>query len=105
MASFYGNGVPTSVALASPSLYTMAYGLDGEGRPNTLADSTANQDIVTGTSFFPATMTPTVSLTGSDNDAYTIDPNTNRIDKFVFTVGSNNLTGTLNWNPNGTLGS
>lgn len=105
VASFYGNGVPTSVALASPSLYTMAYGLDGEGRPNTLADSTANQDIVTGTSFFPATMTPTVSLTGSDNDAYTIDPHTNRIDKFVFTVGSNNLTGTLNWNPNGTLGS
>ena len=26
VASFYGNGVPTSVALASPSLYTMAYG-------------------------------------------------------------------------------
>ena len=102
--SFYGNGVPSSVALASPSLYTMAYGLDGEGRPNTLTDSTANQDIVTGTTFFPATTTPTVSLTGSDNDAYTIDLNTNRIDKFVFTVGSNNLTGTLNWNPNGTLG-
>jgi YD repeat-containing protein len=105
VASFYGNGVPTSVALASPSLYTMEYGLDGEGRPNTLTDSTANQDIVTGTSFFPATTTPTVSLTRSDNDAYTIDLNTNRINKFVFTVGSNNLTGNLNWNANGTLGS
>jgi YD repeat-containing protein len=103
-ATFFGNGVAATVDLASPSLYMMTYGLDGEGRISTLTDTTASQNIVTGTTYFPATTTPTVSLTGSDNDAYTIDLNTNRIDKFVFTVGSNNLTGTLNWNANGTLG-
>jgi len=31
-AAFAANGVVTSVQLASPSLYTVTYGLDGEGR-------------------------------------------------------------------------
>ncbi len=104
VASFYGNGLPTSVTLASPSLYTMTYGLDGEGRISTLTDTTASQNIVTGTTYFPAANPAVVRLTGTDNDAYTYDSNTGRINKFVLTVGSNNLTGSLNWNPNGTLG-
>jgi YD repeat-containing protein len=103
-ATFFGNGVPATVDLASPSLYTMTYGLDGEGRMSTLTDTTANQSIVTGTTFFPAANPAVVSLTGTDNDAYTYDWNTGRMTKFVFTVGSNNLTGNLDWNPNGTLG-
>ena len=103
-ATFFGNGVPATVDLANPSLYTMTYGLDGEGRISTLTDTTASQSIVTGTTYFPAANPAVVSLTGTDNDAYTYNTNTGRMTEFVFTVGGNNLTGTLNWNPNGTLG-
>jgi hypothetical protein len=103
-ATFFGNGVPTTVDLANPSEYTMTYGIDGEGRFNTLTDTTAGQDIVTGTTYFPAANPEVVSLTGTDNNAYTYDLNTNQMTKFVFTVGSNNLTGNLHWNANNTLG-
>jgi RHS repeat-associated protein len=103
-ATFFGNGAPATVDLASPSLYTMTYGIDGEGRFNTLTDTTANQDIVTGTTYFPAANPEVVSLTGTDNNAYTYDLNTNQMTTFVFTVGSSNLTGNLYWNANNTLG-
>jgi hypothetical protein len=104
IATFFGNGVPATVDLANPSEYTMTYGIDGEGRFNKLTDTTASQDIVTGTTYFPAANPEVVSLTSTDNNAYTYDLNTNQMTKFVFTVGSNNLTGNLYWNANNTLG-
>jgi RHS repeat-associated protein len=107
IASFTGP-VLTSVQLANPSLYTMTYGLEGEGRWTTLKDTTANQDIVTGTTFFPAANPGVIKLTGTtpDNDAYTYDTNTGNVKQFVFTVGDTpaSLTGVLGWNPNGSLG-
>jgi hypothetical protein len=48
-----------------------------------------------------------VQLTGTtpDQDIYTYDPNTGRMKSFEFEIGNTpaNLTGTLNWNANGTL--
>jgi RHS repeat-associated protein len=48
-----------------------------------------------------------VQLTGTtpDQDIYHYDPNTGRMTSFEFEVGNTpaNLTGTLTWNPNGTL--
>ena len=60
-ATFFGNGVPATVDLANPSEYTMTYGIDGEGRFNKLTDTTASQDIVTGTTYFPAANPEVVS--------------------------------------------
>jgi len=106
-ATFFENGAIKAIQLASPSLYTLTYGLDGEGRWNTLTDTTASQNIVTGATFFPAANPAVIAYTGTpaDNDAYTLDSNTGRMKKFVFTVGSTpaNLTGNLTWNPNGSL--
>ncbi len=108
VATFFENGEVETLQLASPSLYTMTYGLEGEGRWNTLTDTTASTNIVTGTTFYPAHNPAVVSYTGTtpDNDAYTFDANTGRLTKFVFTVGNTpaNLTGNLYWNANGTLG-
>ncbi len=104
-ATFFGNGAPATVALASPSADTMTYTLDGEGRFNRITDATANQDIVTGTTYFPAANPEVVSLTSTDNNAYTYDWNTNLMTQFVFTVGTSNLKGVLGWNANNTLGS
>jgi RHS repeat-associated protein len=108
VATFFANGKVNTIQLANPSYYTMTYTVDGEGRWNTLTDTTAAQNIVTGTTYFPASNPAVVSLTGSDNDAYTFDTNTGRMSKYVFTAGSSTtytLTGILNWNADWTLGS
>lgn len=104
-ATFAGNGVVTSLQLANPSLYTVTYGLDGEGRWNTL--SQGSQNIVTATTYNAAGQPTYIGLTGTtpDQDDYTYDSNTGRMKTFEFVVGNtpSNLTGTLTWNPNGTL--
>jgi hypothetical protein len=109
-ASFAGDGAITSVQLASPSLYTMTWGLDGEGRSDTL--SVGSTTLVSGpTSTAPmydaGGRTINVQLTGTtpDQDIYTYDQNTGRMTGFEFEVGNTpaNLSGTLTWNPNGTL--
>lgn len=111
-ATFAGNGAVTSLQLASPSLYTITYGLEGEGRWVTLTKgSTA---VVTGPTgagmmYDAAGHVLNVQLTGTtpDQDIYTYDQNTGLMKTFEFEVGDtpSNLTGTLNWNPNGTLAS
>jgi RHS repeat-associated protein len=109
-ATFFANGNVKTVTLASPSLYEMTYAAEGEGRWSALTDTTTGQDIVKGTTFFPAVNPAVVKLTGTtpDNDTYTYDTNTGNIKQFVFTVGNSpstaSLTGTLGWNPNGSLG-
>jgi RHS repeat-associated protein len=103
VATFFENGAVKTLQLASPSLHTVTYGLDGEGRWNALTkDSTP---LVTGATFYPAANPEVISLTGSpaDNDSYTIDQNTGRMTKYVFNVGSISMTGNVYWNPSGTL--
>ena len=106
-ATFYGNGMVNTLQLASPSLYTMTWGIDGEGRWNALTDTTTNQKLVTGATFFPAANPAVVSLTGTtpDKDSYTFDTKTGRMTQYAFTVGNTpaSMTGNLNWNANGTL--
>jgi RHS repeat-associated protein len=111
VATFFENGKVHTLQLANPNLYTMTYTLDGEGRWNTLTDSTAGQAVVTGPTapgrmYNPAGLPIEVDLTGSDKDLYTYD-SVGRMDTFTFQVGSTpkTLTGVLNWNANGTLGS
>jgi len=110
-ASFLGNDTINCVntlQLLSPSLYTMTYTLDGEARLNTLTDTTASQNIVTGVAYNSGSQPTKVSLTGTtpDQSDYTYDSNTGRMKTFEFEVGNTpeNLTGTLTWNTNGTLG-
>jgi RHS repeat-associated protein len=105
----YTGPVITALQLASPSLYTVTYGLDGEGRWDSQSDS--NRTFVTGPTngsmYNAAGQALNVQLTGTtpDQDTYTYDPNTGRMKTFEFEVGNTpaNLTGTLTWNPNGTL--
>jgi len=105
-ATFYGNGTINTLQLASPSLYTMTYGLDGEGRWET--QSASMQNYVTAKTAYNAASQPTeIALTGSqpDQDDYVYDPNTGRMTNFTFQVGTTPVTmvGQLNWNANGSL--
>jgi hypothetical protein len=112
-ATFFENGAVKTLQLASPSLYTMTYTLDGEGRTNSA--KVGSTVMVYGTTFDPAAGgncaggVNTVSLiaASSDSDTYTCDSNTGRMKTYAFTVGSTpaTLTGTLTWNANGSLAS
>jgi hypothetical protein len=82
-ANFFANGTVNTLQLVSPSLYTVTYGVDGEGRWNTLTDTTTNQKLVKGATFPPATTCTVagqsepcsvISLTGTDNDTYAFAP-------------------------------
>ena len=107
-AIFAANGALTSLQLVSPSLYTIAYGLDGEGRWDTLAKGSSL--MVTGPTppnmmYNAAGQAIEVDLTGSDKDLYTYNFSGGNMTNYEFEVGGANETGMLNWNPNNTLKS
>ncbi len=105
VGTFFENGAVKTLALSSPSLYTMTYTIDGEGRPNSAEAGTTT--MVYGTTFNAASQPTAVNLiaASSDNDSYSYDQYTGRMTGYTFTVGATpkSLTGTLTWNPNGTL--
>ena len=102
LATFAGNGVPLSLQLANPNLYSLTYGLDGEGRPSTLKEGT--ETIVAGTTFNASGQPTYIDLgTGTDQSDYIYDPSTGRMTNWTFQVGSASETGALGWNANGTL--
>lgn len=106
VATFFGNGVVNTLQLASPNLYTMTYGIDGEGRLSSVKSS-GTQSYVTGTTYNAAGQPTEIALTGSgpDQDDYVYDSNTGRMKTFTFQVGNtpSTMVGQLTWNPNGTL--
>jgi RHS repeat-associated protein len=101
VATFYEDGQVASLQLASPSLYTVSFGLDGEGRLSTSTDTTHSKTMATGATFFPAANPETLNW-GTDKDEYTIDA-IKRISNYKFVVGAANLNGALTWNDNDTL--
>ena len=106
VATFFGNDVVNTLQLASPSLYTMTYGIDGEGRWSSVKGS-GTQSYVTSTTYNAASEPTEIALTGSspDQDDYVYDSNTGRMKTFTLQVGNtpSTMVGQLTWNPNGTL--
>ena len=103
-ATFAGSGAVLTVKMASPSIYTNTYSLDGEGRWTSMVNSQGPQTEVSSVVYNAASQPTAINLgSGTDNDAYTYDPNTGRMTQWVFTVGSANETGGLTWNPIGSL--
>lgn len=104
----YSGPVLTSLQLASPSLYTLTYGLDGEGRPVSINDS--GTYISNNTTYYPSGQPNTTNLGASiyldtDKDTYTYDPDTLLMTGWSFEIGATPAyeTGTLTWNANNTL--
>jgi RHS repeat-associated protein len=98
------NGAITSIG-GIPGYAAMTYGLDGEGRPYTATQGSTN--IVTGVNYTASGQTQNIYIGAGDSDNYSYDSQTGRPNNWTFTVGATpkSQTGTLNWNPNGTLGS
>jgi len=112
-AGYYGNGVLNVLKLVG--IFEATYGIDGEGRPNSLGTNETVLDHlhiqglgtqVSGVSYNAASQPTNIALgTSSDQDTYTYDQYTGRMKTWTFQVGTTPATqsGTLNWNPNGTL--
>jgi RHS repeat-associated protein len=92
--------------LAGPGIPTITYGADGEGRASTATASTGPNP-VTSTAYNLYTSPPQLKVTlgSNDSDVFNFDPNTFRLNKYQFNIGSQAVTGTLGWNANGSLGS
>ncbi len=102
-AQYYANFVPSGLS-GLPGLPTLTYGLEGQGRLKTVT-AASGQNPVTGTVYDLTNHKTTVTLGSSDSDVWNYDPNTGRMSKYTFNVNNQAVTGTLNWNSNGTLGS
>lgn len=100
---YYPNGVVQQVS-GLPTLPTFTYGLDGEGRVATLSASTG-QNPLTATTYNTAGLPTGLTFGSGDTDAYTYDPNTNRMTQYQFNVNGSSFVGKPTWNANGTLGS
>ena len=110
-AGYAANGALQSLG-GVPGYGTMSYGLDGEGRMSTaqqgtlkiVCDSACSP--TASTTFDPAGNPLVVKIGGfSDNDTYTYYSTTERMNTYTFTVVSTpkSISGTLTWNPNGSL--
>ncbi|MFZ0300830.1 MAG: RHS repeat-associated core domain-containing protein [Candidatus Sulfotelmatobacter sp.] len=94
----------TSVDLASPSIFTATYGLDGEGRWNALSVGSATDIPASGVVYNSAGQPVEISIgTGTDFDTYTYDFNTLQMTSWEYQVGSEDEYSAIYWNPNNTL--
>jgi RHS repeat-associated protein len=100
-ASSQLNGINGTLPVL-PGLPTTTYGVDGEGRIYS-ASASSGQNPLSSTTYNVASLPTAVNLGSSDSDSLTYDPNTDRLTKYTFSVNSQSVVGSLDWNPLGTL--
>jgi RHS repeat-associated protein len=101
--TYWENGATRQIS-GLASLPTFTYGLDGEGRINSISASTG-QNPLTSVVYNPASLPSTINLGSGDSDVYTHDANTERILHYTFNINGQAFVGSPTWNPNGSLGS
>lgn len=99
---YWQNGAPKQLS-GIVSLPSFSYGVDGEGRVNTVSAS-AGQNPVTATSYNAASQVTSVTFGSGDTDSFTYDSNTDRMTQYKFSINGQSLIGALTWNANGSLG-
>ncbi|MDR3578202.1 MAG: RHS repeat-associated core domain-containing protein, partial [Anaerolineaceae bacterium] len=82
----------------------ISYGPDGEGRPNSVSAGTG-QNPITSTTYNPAGQVTGVTYGSLDADTFGFDPSTGRATGYQFNVNGKTVSGSLTWNPNGSLGA
>ena len=90
------------------TLPTFTYGVDTEGRTNTVSASTGQNPVTAATYNLNSNNNPpqiSVTYGSADSDVFTFDSNTLRQTKYQFNVNNQAFIGTLGWNANGTLSS
>jgi RHS repeat-associated protein len=101
-AGFWENGQLKTLSSSISGLPSQTYSVDPMGRTSAVSAS-SGQNPVTSTSYNLSTFIYGVTFGSGDSDQFTLDPSTGRMTQYKFNVGSQNVTGNLNWNPNGSL--
>ena len=104
-ATYYPNGALNTLGGIS-GVQTTSYGLDGEGRPYSAADTSGDvQSVTYNAASQPLVLQYTSNGGAGDLDTYTYDPTTGRMKTYTFTIGATpkSVVGTYGWNANGTL--
>ena len=100
-ATYVANGAPATLTGVPGGTWT--FGVDGKGRLNTASQGSSSMVSSVTYNAFDEPLVTTLGL--GDTDTYTYDATTGRMKGYVFSIGASptTLSGTLNWNPNGTL--
>jgi RHS repeat-associated protein len=98
--TYWANGAVETLG-GIPGVPTITYGADGEGRTSTVTGG--SQNLVTTTSYNPASQVTGVTFGSQDSDTYQYDPKTGRMTQYSFNVNGSSLIGKPAWNSNGTL--
>jgi RHS repeat-associated protein len=101
-AGFWANGALNTLSSNITGLPSQTYSANGKGRPSSVTAGTG-QNPVTSTSYDLVNYKTTVNYGSLDSDVFTLDPNTGRLAKYQFNVGSNSDIGALTWNANSSL--
>jgi len=101
-AGFWANGALNTLSSNISGVPTQTYGVDAMGRTSAVS-AASGQNPVTSASYDLANFKTTVTYGSSDSDVVNLDPNTGRMTKYTFNVGSNSDVGQTTWNANGSL--
>jgi RHS repeat-associated protein len=102
-ASYWAHGALNQLSNLT-GLPTITYNVDGEGRVYSVSAS-SGQNPLSSTIYNVAGKPTQVNLGSSDSDAFTYDPNTNRMTQYKFNVNGQSVIGNLGWNADGSLGT
>jgi RHS repeat-associated protein len=105
--TYWPNGAPNVLSgNLTVGIPNITYGVDGEGRTSATSASSGQNPVASTTyNVHASPYQLTIALGSGDSDVATYDPNTFRMNKYQFNIGSQTVTGTLSWNPNGSLSS
>jgi len=102
-ATYWAHGALNQLS-GLAGLPTLTYGVDGEGRPNSVSAATG-QNPVSSTTYNVASQPTQVNLGSSDSDSFSYDSNTGRMTQYKYNVNTQSVIGNLGWNANSTLAS
>ena len=101
-SGYWANGLPKTLN-GIPSVPTITYGMDGEGRPNSASASSGQNPVLTAT-YNPSSQVTGLQYGSQDSDSFIFDPNTSRMVGYQYMVNAKLVAGSLTWNPDGSLG-
>jgi RHS repeat-associated protein len=87
-----------------PAYGTFTTNLDSNGVPNSTIDNSGTPFIVSLTRDAAGRAT-TINFGNNNVDSYTFDPYTGNMTNYTFNIFGKTMSGTLTWNPNGSLKS
>ena len=95
-ATYWPNGALNQIG-GLPTLPTLTYTPDGEGRP-AIVTASGGQNPVSATTYNTASLPTNMTIAFNDSDSFTFDPNTNRMTQYQFNVNGQSVTGMIHWN-------